>query len=97
VLDSRHLARCVDAPASGVALKIETPEQRTQRLLGRRDALQRQGMKAFLQVIAQEEGLSVSMVKKILSRKKQPQDSLTGWAAGLVSGQGVSSNKKRKP
>ena len=97
VLDTRHLARCLDAPVGGTALTAETAEQRTDRLLARRDVLKRRGEKAFLKVIAQEEGLSVSMVKKILGRAlPAPAAPLPGWVAPLAPRQGVSPGKKSK-
>lgn len=97
VLDTRHLARCVDAPAGGTALSAETAEQRTDRLRARRDALKQRGVKAFLKVIAREEGLSDSMVKKILGRAMPPPvASLPGWAAPVAPQQGVSSARKSK-
>lgn len=97
VLDTRHLARCADAPAAGAALLAETPEQRAERLAARRTALQQRGVRAFLQVIAQEEGVSVSMVKKILDRAPRPTDRpVPTWAAPLASGQGAPPAKKRK-
>lgn len=97
VLDTRYLARCVDAPAAGAALHAETPEQRTQRLAARRTALKQQGVKAFLGVISREEGVSVSMVKKILGRAVRPTEApVPAWAASLASWQGVPPASKRK-
>ena len=68
VLDTRHLGRCADTPAGGAALVAETAEQRAARLWARKLALQRRGVKAFLKLMAEEEGVSVSMVKRILGR-----------------------------
>lgn len=97
VLDTRQLARCVDAPVGGAALPVETPKQRADRLKARRAALQQQGVSNFLQVIAQEEGVSVSMVKKVLGRAMQALEApLPGWAAPLALQQGVSPSSKRK-
>jgi hypothetical protein len=97
VLDTGHLRRCADTPASGAKLDAETPEQRTERLQARKAALQKQHVRAFLQVIAQEEGLSKSMVKKILDRPGQASKApLPAWAAALASRRGVSPAKKRQ-
>jgi hypothetical protein len=97
VLDARQLARCVDAPAQGAGLAAETAEQRTDRLRARRAALQKKGVKAFLQVLAQEEEVSVSMVKKILRRSTPDTDAaLPAWAAVVAPRQGVSPGKKNK-
>lgn len=99
LLDTRHLARCVDTPAVGVALPVETAEQRSGRLQARRAVLQRQDVKAFLQLIAQEEGVSVSMVKKILGRTTAPalkDTPLDGWGATIAILPGVSPDKTRK-
>lgn len=96
-LDSRPLARRVDAPAAGAGLSAETPEQRTERLQARKAVLKGRGAKNFLQVIAQEERLSVSMVKKVLGRAEPPDDApLPAWVAPNATRQGVSSGGKHK-
>jgi len=97
VLDARHLGRCADAPASGNALAAETPAQRTTRLLARKAVLEQRGVKAFLQVLADEEGVSVSMVKRILARAPQADDPpLPGWAAPVAPRGGVLPGRKTK-
>lgn len=97
VLDTRHLGRCVDAPAAGAALAAETAAQRTTRLMARKVVLQQRGVKAFLQVLAEEEGVSVSMVKRILSRADWHEDApLPGWAAPVAPRRGVSPSSKTK-
>ena len=96
VLDTRRLGRCADAPAGGAKLIAETPEQRTARLRARKAALQKQGVRAFLQAIAEEERLSKSMVKKILERRGLASEApLPAWAASLAPRKGVSPAKKR--
>lgn len=71
VLDIRQLAHCAEHPVSGnLHSGAETPEQRRNRLRTRKLQLQGQGVKAFLQRLADEEGVSASMVKKILGREK---------------------------
>lgn len=97
VLDTRQLARYANTPADGAALATEPAEHRADRLRARRVALKKKGVKAFLQVIAQEEGVSVSMIKKILGREKP---SLAApphtWPQTLASWPGVSSGKSGK-
>lgn len=98
VLDTRHLGRCADAPAAGAVLAAETPAQRTTRLKARKAALQQQGVKGFLAVLAEEEGVSVSMIKRILARSASPAAPvLPAWAAAVAPAEGVSARSKRKP
>lgn len=97
VLDTRDLGRCADAPAGGTALAAETAAQRTARLLARKTALQRRGVKAFLVASAEEEGVSVSMVKRILGRAEPIEAAtLPGWAAPVAPRKGVSPSDKAK-
>lgn len=95
LLDARQIARCVDAPAPGADLAAETAEERADRLRARKAALQQRGVRAFLQVLAQEEGVSVSMLKKVLARAAPAADPvLPAWAAGVAPRQGVSKRTK---
>lgn len=97
VLDTRHLARCADAPAAGAALAAESAGQRTARLLARKAVLQQRGVQAFLQVLAEEEGVSMSMVKRILGRAALVEATpLPGWAAPVAPRKGVSPIAKAK-
>ena len=97
VLDTRHLGRCADAPAGGAMLAAETAAQRSTHLQARKAALQQQGVKAFLQVLANEEGVSVSMVKRILGRNARAKNvQLPGWAAPMAPIKGVSPSRKTK-
>ena len=90
-------ARAVAWPAGGAALVPETPAQRSARLQARKAVLQQQGVKAFLPVIAQEERISVSMVKRILGRAPEPAaPAFPSWAAALAPPAGVSAGSKRK-
>lgn len=98
VLDTRHLRRCADTPAAGEALAAETPAQRTTRLQARKAALQQRGVKGFLAVLAEEERVSVSMIKRILARRPEPAAPvLPAWAAAVAPAEGVSPRGKRKP
>ena len=96
-LDTRRLGRCADAPATGSAQAPETATQRAARLLARKAALQQRGVKAFLQVLAEEERVSVSMVKRILGRAAPADDApLPGWAAPVAPRGGVSPTAKTR-
>jgi len=96
-LDTRHLGRCADAPAGGAALAAETATERSARLQSRKAELQKRGVKAFLAVLADEEGVSVSMVKRILGRVQEPSaPKLPAWAATVAPPGGVSTSSKRK-
>ncbi len=98
VLDTRHLGRFADAPAAGEALAAETPAQRTTRLQARKAALQRRGVKAFLAVLAEEEGVTVSMIERILARRPEPAAPvLPAGAAAVAPAESVSPRSKRKP
>lgn len=98
VLDTRHLGRCADTPAEGAALEAESPAQRATRLQARKAALQQRGVKAFLAVLAAEEGVSVSMIKRILARRpERAAPVLPAWAAAVAPAESVSPGSKRKP
>jgi hypothetical protein len=97
VLETRHLGRFADAPVSGAALPREAPAQRTARLQARKAALQQRGVRAFLLVLAEEEGVSVSMVKRILGRSARPAaPELPAWAGAVAPAAGVPPGGKRK-
>lgn len=97
VLNTRHLCLCADAPAAGAALTAETPAQRTTRLQARKAALQQRGVKAFLAVLAEEEGVSVSMIKRILARSPSPEaPGFPAWVAPSAPVRGVSTVSKYK-
>jgi hypothetical protein len=88
-LDTRPLARCAANPAIG-ATNAETPQMRTARLAARKAELLSQGERTFIKRIATEEGLSESMVKRILARADKDvaptdgADELPGWAQGIL-------------
>jgi hypothetical protein len=66
-LDMRMLARCVDAPADAAAADPpESLEVVGKRMLERKLALKAARKRAFLKVIAQEEGCSESWVKQLI-------------------------------
>lgn len=96
-LDTLHLGRCADTPASGAALVAETPAQRTARLQARKAVLQGRGVTAFLAVLAEEEGVSKSMIKRILARSPAAAEPvLPVWAAVAAPSRGVLAKGKRK-
>lgn len=90
MLDSKTLVRCVDAPAAGAGVPAESPDERRQRLKGRVAAEKRKGTKAFNEVVAAEEGLSVSRLKQLVAEPKPAADT---WAAPLAGLAGASSKK----
>lgn len=63
-LDKAALIRMVDNPAD--KSEIEKPEARKARLTARVNAERAKGTKAFLQVVAKEEGFDVSRLKQII-------------------------------
>ncbi len=80
VLDVRRLARCVDAPAGGVGLLAESPAERRQRLAERVAREKIKGTRAFLKVVAEEEGITDGRLKQLLRPARlKPAD----WAAPL--------------
>ena len=85
VVDKRALVRLVDKPADGS--DIETPEQRRERLQARIDEEKAKGTKAFLKLVAAEEGISTSRVKQITSTSRS--------VSGLWPG--VTNPRKKRP
>lgn len=71
-LQRQRLLDCVDKPVPGAG-GIETPAQRRERLMKRRDALQASGERNFLKILAKEEGFAgTSRVKQLLYPRKAP-------------------------
>ena len=89
-LDSKTLVRCVDAPAAGMGVPAESPEERRQRLKARVATEKARRTKNFLEVVAAEEGLSTSRLKQLLSAPKPEADT---WAAPLAGLAGAGSKK----
>lgn len=68
----QRLMDCLANPVPGAG-GLETPAQRKERLMKRRDALQASGERNFLKVLAKEEGFAgTSRVKQLLYPKKGP-------------------------
>lgn len=76
-IERRALLRCVDNP---VAAAGDEPSaaQRRERLRKRRNELKAAGKRNFNQLLAEEEGISVSAIKQLLQEKKQPETWLGG-------------------
>ncbi len=70
-LDRRVLVRCVDAPVAGGG-NVESAEQRCERLIARVNQERGKGTKAFLKVVAEEEGISVPRLKQLVYEKPEP-------------------------
>lgn len=93
-LDKAALIRMVDNPTS--KSETETPEARKSRLIARVNQERAKGTRAFLQVVADEEGIHKSRLQQIISEKQKSTSSTVSsniWA-GLQ--QKPSSSKKPK-
>lgn len=93
-VDKGALIRMVDNPAS--KSETETPEARKTRLVDRVSQERAKGTRAFLQVVANEEGIHKSRLQQIISDKQKDNSSTAPpniWA-GLQ--QKSSSSKKPK-
>jgi len=73
-LDKAALIRLVDNPEGNG----EDPEARRERIKARVGEEKAKGTKPFLQVVAEEEGLSVSRLKQLVAKKTVPTGILTG-------------------
>lgn len=89
-VDKDELIRLVDTPAGDA----ETPEQRRTRLQVRIGQEKAKGTKAFLRVVAQEEGISHSRLKQLVSDHRTHSDILSRLSATQQKG---ASSKKIKP
>ena len=77
VLDKRMLIRRVDHPVAGAG-DAEAAEQRRERLKGRVRAEKAKCTKAFLKVVADEEGISVSRLKQLVKGEGARAKTLLG-------------------
>jgi len=73
-VDRRTLNRLVDHPVAGAG-DPESAVQRRERLRKRVRVLKAQGVKAFMKIVAEEEGISVSRVKQLAREKITPAQS----------------------
>jgi hypothetical protein len=76
VVDRRTLLRLVDTPAAGTA-DLESTAQRRERLRERVRTEKAKGTKAFLRVVAAEEGFSVVRLKQLVAEDKSTRQSPT--------------------
>lgn len=70
-LDKEAIFRLVDKPIAGAGDQ-ESARQRSERLTKRVRAEKARGTKAFLKVVAKDEGISVSRLKQVLGKKSKP-------------------------
>ena len=98
-LDKAALIRLVDNPADNG--ETETSEARRERLKVRVREEKAKGMKAFLPLVADEEGISVSRLKQIISDKPNPESKSASVSAnpwpGLQMQTKQTSSKKTNP
>lgn len=77
-VDKRRLAALVDQPAAGGG-EVESAAQRQKRLLDRIEQERAKGTKAFLRVVAEEEGISVQRLKQIRGRRADFPAARSTW------------------
>jgi hypothetical protein len=68
----------VDQPVAGAG-DVESAAHRRARLKKRVQALKAQSVKAFLQKVAKEEGISVSRLKQLVKEASEPTKPKSGW------------------
>lgn len=77
-VDRRRLTRLVDRPVAGAG-DVESSAQRRERLKKRVKGLKAQGVKAFMKIVAEEEGISDTRLKQILHDKTSTAKSNSDW------------------
>ena len=77
-VDRRTLDRLVDQPVAGAG-DAESAEQRRERLKVRVRAQKARGTRAFLKVVADEEGISVSRLKQLVKKEPEPTKARLRW------------------
>lgn len=77
-IDKRTLTRLVDQPIAGAG-DAESAAQRRERLKKRVQAEKAKGTKAFLIVVAEEEGISTSRLKQLLKDNSEPPKTPFTW------------------
>ena len=93
-LDKAALIRLVDKPAADA--EAETPEARRERIRARVREEKAKGTKAFLRVIAEEEGISQSRIKQIVKDDAPLEDGglkNSPWAGLAINTKQTSSKK----
>lgn len=91
-LDKGELIRRMDKPVGNA--ETEIPEQRRERLRARVREEKAKGTKAFLRLVAKEEGISVSRLKQLFSAKPA---SVNTWAGLTTAKKKGASSKEIKP
>lgn len=77
-VDRRMLNRLVDQPVAGAG-DAESAAQRRERLKKRVQLEKSKGTKAFLQIVAKEEGISVTRLKQLLREEPDPTKARSQW------------------
>lgn len=96
-IERRALLRCVDKPVAGAG-DIESAGHRRDRLKARVRAENAKGTKAFLKVVAEEEGISVSRLNQLVKHEPQPPAPRNAWFSPTLKPQGgVSKKSKTQP
>ena len=93
-LDKAALIRLVDNPAGDA--ETETPEARRERIKARVREEKAKGTKAFLQVVAEEEGISQTRIKQLVKDDAPPENDSpknSPWADLLTNTKQTSSKK----
>lgn len=83
-LDVAALVRLVDNPAGREAEEAETLDAKAKRLTARVAQERAKGTKAFLQVVADEEGFHKTRLQQILKRAAKPKGAIGAIAATLA-------------
>jgi len=87
VIDRRMLNRCVDRPVAGAG-DTESAEQRRERLRARVRAEKAKGTRSYLKAVAEEEGISPSRLKQLVTEPRKPASTWSGLGSspkGTVS------------
>jgi hypothetical protein len=77
-VDGRTLKHLVDQPVAGGG-DAESAVQRRERLKKRVQAVKAEGIKAFLKVVAEEEGISATRLKQLLKEDSGPPKAKMRW------------------
>jgi hypothetical protein len=93
-IERRALLRCVDKPVASAG-DAESAEHRRDRLKARVRAENAKGTKAFLKVVAEEEGISVSRLKQLVKEETELPAPPDAWFNPTVKPQGGVSKKSK--
>ena len=85
VIDRRMLVRRVDHPVAGAG-DAESAAARRDRIKARVRAEKEKGTRAFLKVVAEEEGISVSRLKQLVKDNPRAGQKSAGLVAGIERG-----------